>query len=123
MDKIKLYCVVAKESVDKMKGSRGKLIAQAGHAFVHAVWDAEKRFPQSVYDYKNSGKAFKIGLVVPTVADLEALEASYRDICGVALIQDAGITIFNEPTITCLGIGPIRESQMKTDLTSLKGFI
>ena len=35
-----MYCIFAKESIDKMKGNRGKMAAQAGHAFLHSWWDA-----------------------------------------------------------------------------------
>ena len=116
----KLYCVFSKEAIDLMKGSRGKLAAQAGHAYVHAVWDAENRFPESLKAYRDSPHSYKIGLVVPTEADLRALEESYRSICGVSLVTDAGFTIFDGPTTTCLGIGPIDVDKIKDDLKALK---
>lgn len=119
-EKVRLYCVFAKESVDKMKGSRGKLAAQAGHGYLHAVWDADKRFPEHVEAYRASERAYKIALVVPLVEDLVRLELAYRDVCGVSLVKDAGFTIFDEPTVTCLGIGPIRESLIGDDLKALK---
>jgi peptidyl-tRNA hydrolase len=128
MGKIKLYCVMAKESIDKMKGIRGKMITQGGHAYLHTVWDAQKRFPEMVEAYRDSGHAFKITLVVPTVADLETLYEAYRDKCGVSLVKDAGFTVFKDedgnpqPTITCLGIGPIREDDVGEDLSSIKTF-
>ena len=72
-EKIKIYCIFAGESVAKMNGNRGKLTAQAGHAFLHSFWDAEKRFPEMAQAYRNSSHAYKIGLLVPTVAELETL--------------------------------------------------
>lgn len=129
--KIKMYCIFAKENLDKMKGSRGKLATQAGHAYLHAYWDAETRFPSSYGGigggymlapdaYKCSGHAYKITLIVDTVEELKELEAKYRHICGVSLVTDAGFTVFDEPTTTCLGIGPIFEEKIGEDLKSLK---
>lgn len=125
MTKILMYCVVAMESFKKMKGNRGKLAAQAGHAYLHAYWDAELRFDATRFSpYRHSGKAYKVCLVVDTVEELKALEASYRPICGVSLVTDAGITCFDgEPTVTCLGIGPIRAEDRKEDLQTLKVFM
>ena len=38
--KHKMYCIFAKESIAKMNGIRGKMATQAGHAYLHAFWDA-----------------------------------------------------------------------------------
>lgn len=126
-EKIKMYCVCSKEALDKMKGIRGKMITQGGHAYLHAFWDAEKRFPNLAKAYQLTDHAYKITLVVPTEADLIVLQESYRDICGVSLVKDAGFTVFkNEdgsprPTITYLGLGPITESMIKDDLAPKTG--
>lgn len=37
----RMYCIVARDSLKLMNGNRGKLAAQAGHAYLHAFWDAE----------------------------------------------------------------------------------
>lgn len=117
---IKLYCVFAMESIKKMGGIRGKLASQAGHAYLHAFWDSAERFPKMARAYQNSGLAFKITLVVETVAELEKLRDAYREVCGVSLVTDAGRTVFNEPTTTCLGIGPLPDSLKGDDLAGLK---
>lgn len=122
MEKIKMYCIMAKDSVDKMKGIRGKMITQGGHGYLHAFWDAEKRFPASAQAYRDTSHAYKITLVVDTVDDLRVLEEKYREVCGVSLVKDAGFTVFEEPTVTCLGLGPIFESQIGDDLKELKTF-
>lgn len=131
--KHKMYCIFAKESVQKMNGIRGKMCTQAGHAYLHAFWDAERRFP-SYYGglggdyisdadhYKKSDHAYKITLIVDTVDELKALQEAYKNVCGTALVTDAGFTVFNEPTTTCLGIGPIREDNIGEDLKALKTF-
>lgn len=134
MSEIVMYCVFAMESVKKMNGNRGKLASMAGHAYLHSWWDADKRFP-SYYGglggdheaepelYRDSSMAKKVTLKVETVEELKALAQSYKDICGVSLVTDAGLTVFEEPTTVCLGIGPIRKSQVKEDLSSLKVLI
>lgn len=109
-NRIKMYCVFAMESIKKMGGVRGKLGTQAGHAYLHAYWDAARRFPEMAQAYQDSDRAYKITLVVDTVADLEKLRDAYSGICGVSLVKDAGLTVFPEPTVTCLGIGPLPDS-------------
>jgi peptidyl-tRNA hydrolase len=131
---IKMYCIFAKESVQKMNGIRGKMCTQAGHAYLHAYWDAipsphsveltdveENRWKQALA-YKNSERAYKITLVVDTVDELKSLQEKYKNICGTSLVTDAGFTVFNEPTTTCLGIGPIAEENIGDDIKSLKTF-
>ena len=120
--KIKMYCIFAKEAIDKMNGIRGKMCTQAGHAYLHTFTDALQHFPEQVKAYLDSGHAYKITLIVDTVDDLKKLQETYKDKCATRLITDAGFTVFNEPTTTCLGIGPIREDQMGEDLTKLKLF-
>ena len=134
--KIKMYAIFSKEAVDKMRGSRGKLAAQAGHAFLHSFWDASRMYrdehgmlnPENyqkysqAMDYQNSNHAYKIGLVVDNEEQLIQLRDKYSDICGVSLVKDAGFTVFSEPTITCLGIGPISEINIDDDLKQLKIF-
>lgn len=115
----KMYVVVAKEALDAMKGNRGKLAAQTGHGFLHAFWDASVRFPEDAAAYQNSGLAVKITLIVPTIADLGKLLASYRDKCGVSLVTDAARTVFDVPMTTCLGIGPIKLDDIDIDLRSI----
>ena len=117
---LKLYCIFAKESVDKMGGVRGKLAAQAGHAILHSWWDAEQRFAPAAAAYRASPKAYKITLVVPTVRDLEVLRTVYHPVCGVSLVRDAGLTVFGEPTVTCLGLGPISQEQIGPELAQLR---
>lgn len=131
-----MYCIFAKESIAKMNGNRGKLVAQSGHAFLHAYWDAMglqspeqiryktnlDKYEQAKF-YRESDHAYKICLVVDTVEELKTLYESYKAKCGTSLVTDAGFTVFNEPVTTCLGIGPIRESYIGDDLKALKVLI
>lgn len=124
----KMYCVFARESLDKMKGNRGKMAAQAGHAFLHSYWDActdmakdgdRPKFSQAIR-YQAGERAYKITLVVDTVEELKTLQGAYKDVCGTSLVTDAAFTVFDEPTTTCLGIGPISEANIGEDLKCLK---
>lgn len=119
-EKIKMYCIFARESLAKMQGNVGKLAAQAGHAYLHSSWDATARFIDSVVDYRNSAHAYKICCVVDSVKELEELWHKYKPISGVTLVKDAGFTVFSEPTVTCLGIGPIREGLIGEDIRKLE---
>lgn len=123
--KYKMYCIFARESVDKMNGIRGKMCTQAGHAYLHAYWDSlnpEKCFIDQVRAYMTSDRAYKITLIVDTVDELKAIQEKYKNICGTHLVTDAGFTVFKEPTTTCLGLGPISEDKIGDDLKALKTF-
>lgn len=123
--KVKMYCIFAMESVKKMNGNRGKMSTQAGHAYLHSFWNAigTPNKSQQALAYQESDRAYKITLVVDTVDELKSLYDSYKDVCGVSLVTDAGFTVFDEPTTTCLGIGPISEDNIKDDLKNLKVLI
>ena len=113
-----------------MNGVRGKLASMSGHAYLHSFWDADREDASvpvnmkrmQAIAYMNSERAYKITLVVDTVEELRALQDKYRDICGTSLVTDAGFTVFNEPTTTCLGLGPIAEENIGDDIKSLKTF-
>ena len=120
--KHKMYCIFAKESVQKMSGVRGKMCAQAGHAYLHTFVNAMSETPELAAAYLDSNHAYKITLIVDTVEQLQELQESYKDVCSTKLITDAGFTVFNEPTTTCLGLGPISEDKIGEDLKALKLF-
>lgn len=125
----KMYCIFAQETLDKMKGLRGKLASMAGHAYLHSYWDAitggiplanhNERFRQA-QDYKNSDKAYKITLVVDTIEELKEIQSRYREVCGTSLVTDAGKTVFGEPTTVCLGLGPIDFDLIGDDIKALR---
>lgn len=118
LDPIKQYCVVSRESLKRMNGIRGKMMSQAGHAFLHSYFDASARFPREASRYGMSPMAYKITLVVDTDEELRALADDYRDVCGTTVVIDAGATVFNGvPTLTCIGIGPLLDSQKKDSLS------
>ncbi len=123
----KMYCVWSPAALKLIKGVRGKFGTQNGHAYLHAYWDAEDRFAQTAFLYRNSGIAAKITLALPVMQDhatevqtLRGFAARYTDRCGVSLVEDRGLTVFKEPTVTCLGIGPLHLDEVGDDLKALK---
>ena len=105
-----MYCIFSKEAIKAMGGNRGKMASMAGHAFLHAWWDAVEYehipFPsrgfgapqdQQIRDeqrrwmtgyqkfqhasrYKDSGFAKKVTLVVETTDELNALYEKLKDL-------------------------------------------
>ncbi len=101
-----------------MKGNRGKLAAQAGHAFLHTYWDAERRFTRAAEAYRDSERAYKIGLVA-SYETIDHLYEKYVDVCGVSKVVDAGLTVFQAATLTCIGIGPIDIDRFEPELARI----
>ena len=118
---LKMYCIFSKESLKKMNGIRGKLAAQAGHAYLHAYWNAECTNPSSTVAYRNSDHAYKICLVCDSDEELETLFKEYEGMrVGVTRVVDSGFTVFNQPTLTCIGIGPLYDEDKTPSLKALK---
>jgi peptidyl-tRNA hydrolase len=126
-----MYCIYSKEAVDLMKGNRGKLAAMAGHAYLHAFWEAEKLIGDNSYLYKYGGLAKKIALVVPTTEELIDLHqrlidmnTQFNERAGLSLVTDAGRTCFDGPTTVCLGVGPVYEDSLVSNyLKDIKMFL
>ena len=135
---IKMYAIFCRETLQQMK-FEGKLAAQAGHAYLHAWWNAEDRFApgnwiesRDYYDsvmlpYRNNNDARKIALVVDTVQELEELYEQFRPHMGATIVDDCGYTVFDCTTTTAVGLGPIPSDWTKgtrlADLESLKNEI
>lgn len=92
--------------------SKGKLAAQAGHAAVECVLKAQKYAKTDLASWLDAGQ-MKAVLKVPNEADLVALkQVAERAGLTTALIKDAGHTEIPAGTITVLGIGPARASDL-----------
>lgn len=143
MTVLKMYAIFARETLRQMQ-FEGKLAAQAGHCYLHAWWDAEDRlrfeepsdFVHSKYTrywtdvcvpYKHNDDARKITLVVDTVEELRELYDTFSPSMGATLVEDCGYTVFSEPTITGVGLGPIESDWTKgtrlADLETLRNEI
>lgn len=126
-----MYAVFCRETLQKMK-YEGKLAAQAQHCTLHAWWDAEDRlmygrtwsditpYGHLCLAYRNGLDARKITLVVDTVDQLKDLYEKYRPYMGATLVEDCAYTVFDEPTITGVGLGPIDDTWLEgSELKSL----
>jgi len=123
-DELRIYAIVSLEAYKACGGNRGKMLAQAGHAFLHTFWAAEESHPQHAMRYKYSGVAVKIALAAPDAAHVEAM-ALLAKASGLphSLVTDAGRTVFPEPTVTALGIGPISKAEAPQWLKDLRPFL
>lgn len=120
---LKMYCIVSREALKAMNGNRGKMMAQAGHAFLHAYLDAAQYRDAKANIYVKDQRSYKITLAVDTTAELLEMYEYYKDKGGTALIEDAAFTVFETPTVTCLGIGPLYERDQCDKLKSLRPLI
>lgn len=93
----------------------GKLAVQAGHAFLTTWRNFAHRDPEAASHYATASQT-KIVLMAPDLAALERIrdKAEQRGV-AYSLIVDAGRTVFTEPTVTVLGLGPMS----KTDTNAL----
>lgn len=113
-DELVIYAIVSREVIKLMKGNRGKLVNQGGHATLHAWWDAQNRFPAIADRYRFSQSAVKVTLVVDTTQELKDLYELFRKDYGAELVEDSGRTLFDGvPTITYVGVGPITKAEFE----------
>ena len=109
-----MYAVVSREALAKTVDKKGnlelgKIMVQAQHANLHSFFDALDHFPESAKAYRDSPRAFKSLLVVDTEEELRELYAHYALYAPCTLVEDAGLTVYDKPTVTMVGIGPIRK--------------
>ncbi len=94
---------------DDLKLPKGKLAAQCAHAAVDAALKSDK---ERVKEWRNQGMA----KIVLKVADLKELYF-YNDQAKAsgfvtAVIEDAGKTVVEPGTVTCMAIGPDKEEKI-----------
>lgn len=119
-DHLKLYAIVYLPALKKMGGNRGKLGAMLGHAYLHAMWDADVRHPDRALAYKTSGMAKKVVLACDDEELMRNLAADYQAVCGTTVVEDAGLTVFNGKTFVAVGIGPLVAHECDERLRGLK---
>ncbi len=111
---LRLYCVMRND----LEAPIGKLIAQAGHAFIGCL----SLSTQEMIDaYINDGMQPKIVLKSKNEHELLRAESECKT-SGINcyLVTDAGRTVFAEPTITCLGIGPVTRDNLPKFIQKLR---
>ena len=95
----------------------GKAASQIAHASVDAVLKTDKKI---IDVWKNDG-AKKIVLKVKDEKELFIFKQMAEDSgLKTALIKDAGHTVVDPGTITCLGIGPDSETKIDAITGKLK---
>ena len=92
----------------------GKAAVQAAHAAVMLVDDSGRgRAPAELLRAWRSQGARKIAVLAPTLDAMRELERAARARnLATAWVEDAGYTEVAPGTVTCLGIGPARASDV-----------
>ena len=94
---------------DDLNLPKGKLAAQSSHASVDATLKSDKK----IVDLWKKEGAKKIILKIKDEKELFKYKQMAEDIgLKTALITDAGYTVLEPGTITCLGIGPDEEDKI-----------
>lgn len=100
-----------------LKLPTGKAAAQAAHAAIEAAWRASQ---EDVKAWRLQGMA-KVVLQVPDEKALLAQLQIGKDAgFSTALITDAGRTVVEPGTRTCIAIGPARAEDLDRHFASLK---
>ena len=128
MAKVKQVIVIRKD----LEMPVGKLAAQVSHAstgaFLNHFYNIDDvLFPRDVESCKNNVRPWltdeftKICLKVDSEEELLAVyEDCVENRIPHSLIKDAGHTVFTEPTLTCLGIGPFKSEEIDKITRHLK---
>ena len=100
-----------------LKMPKGKLAAQVAHASLESAY---MTLPEVVEAWRMGG-AKKIVLKVKDRGELlrHIRKARKLDLSN-SLIKDAGHTFFKLPTLTCGGIGPVKEDELDEIISELK---
>lgn len=94
-----------------LKLGKGKIAGQVSHAAVEAYILTSKKDPKAVEGWLEEGQK-KVILKIDSKEELLRLYQSIKNKFPCVLIKDAGKTQLPGPDITCLGIGPIKESEI-----------
>jgi len=95
-----------------LKMSKGKTAAQAAHAAVNCAFASKKKDPKNFDSWYNEGQR-KVVVKAPDEKTLFELKM-VAEAMGItnSIIADAGRTELAPGTVTCLGIGPAKESEI-----------
>ncbi len=99
---------------------RGKLAAQAAHASLMSYLESERSDAKLVKEWLSGGEK-KIVLKVEDESVLRRLYEAFRyKKIPCAIVTDAGLTELPPNTVTALGIGPWRKSELDPFTSTLK---
>lgn len=111
---LRLYVLVRQD----IEMPLGKLLAQVGHAFLGAFENCTDTELKKTYLGENPNNVVDTGQakISKKAKNLAALERAQAECTALgiptALIKDSGRTVFSEPTVTCLGIGPVARENL-----------
>ena len=89
-----------------LKLSKGKAVAQGGHAAISAAQEAQRHHKLWFESWLKEGQC-KIAVKAKNEAQMQELENKAEKMeLPRALIVDKGLTEIPPGTVTCLGIGP-----------------
>ena len=95
-----------------LKLPKGKMSAQSAHAAVEATLITQKKDKDLIQKWRQQGQK-KIVLKVNSEKELYKLKQIAKDYgITTALITDAGKTVVEPGTVTCLGLGPDSEEKI-----------
>ena len=98
---------------------KGKIAAQAGHAFVEAYKKTKMKDPDAVEAWETTGGE-KVVLKVSSEGELIKYYTRLKRKFPTVLIRDAGHTQITSGTKTCIGVGPVKESDIDSITKELK---
>ncbi len=116
MDEIKQAIIVRKD----LNLGTGKLAAQVAHASLMSYFKAEKTDEKIAKEWLDTGEK-KIVLKVDDEKALRKLHEAFKyKGFPCALVTDAGLTQIPPGTVTALGVGPWKASEINFFTSSLK---
>lgn len=119
MSEYKLYVVVRSD----IEMPIGKMLAQVGHAFLGVFLECLSNNPELAEKYKNEEMYPKIALKGKNEHALRRAQTECDELkIPTFLVIDAGRTVFTEPTVTVLGIGPVIFENLPTYVKKLQLF-
>lgn len=102
---------------DDLKLPKGKLAGQCAHAAVESVLISDK---EKVKEWRLEGQK-KVILKVKDLSELYKYNDSAKSVgIKTAVISDAGHTVLEPGTVTCVGIGPDKEDVLDKITGNLK---
>jgi len=102
---------------EDLKLPKGKMSAQVSHASVDCVLKSDKKI---IEKWKDQGGKKVVLKVVDEKELIKYMSMIENEGIKVALIKDAGHTVVEPGTITCLGVGPDSEEKIDKITGKLK---
>jgi len=96
---------------------RGKMSAQVSHASVDCVLKSDKKLLEKWKDQGGKKVVLKVDDEKELIKYMSMIE---NEGIKVALIKDAGHTVIEPGTVTCLGVGPDMEEKIDKITGKLK---